>query len=88
MVEWAEATKKQLRRLHRGDLTRIISDGEALSQNPRPSGVEQKRGPWAGYYSIRVGIHYRIAYIIDDTYHKVVIAKVGPRENFWKQPPG
>lgn len=87
-VIWTNPAQKQLRRIDRAAQPRILADTRALADEPRPAGVERKSGPWAGYYSIRVGIHYRAAYLIDDAALTVTIAKVGPRENFWQQPPG
>lgn len=87
-VRWTTPAQKQLRRIDRSKQARVFAEAEALATDPRPAGVERKTGPWAAYYSLRVGIGYRIAYTVDDAARVVVIAKVGPRENFWQQPPG
>lgn len=86
-VQWANAARKQLRRIDRKDQPRILEATRALGANPRHEGVERKTGPWAAFHTVSVGIHYRVAFTIDDSTRVVVVAKVGRREGFYKALP-
>lgn len=41
------------------------------------------KGPFEGFYRMRVGLHYRVVYEINDEELIIVIVRVGSRENIY-----
>lgn len=59
-IEWRKSTKKDLRRISPGDVSRIVAAVESLGNDPFPSGYAKLSGSERAY-RIRVG-DYRIIY--------------------------
>lgn len=72
---------KSLSRIPSPHRERIVEAIEALSSNPRPSGVKKLSGRDA--WRIRIGT-YRVLYEIDDRERKVNVVVVGTRQNVYE----
>ena len=72
---------KELDKLPKKDLKRIISKIQSLSNNPRPQGCEKLSGQEK--YRLRQG-KYRIIYSIDDDILTIFVVKVGHRKDVYK----
>ena len=75
------ALRKDLARLHRKDVQRIMATIGALADNPRPRGSQKLSG--REEYRIRQG-DYRIVYTIQDQEKTVWIVKVGHRRDVYR----
>lgn len=75
------SAEKELDAIQRQVWGRVQRKILALSNNPRPVGVQKLQGQSA--YRIRVG-DYRILYVIDDTAKRVEIVAVGHRREVYR----
>ena len=79
---WKSSAKKELKKINRSDIPRIITAVEMLAQNPFPVGYKKYQG--AKYvYRIRVG-NYRIIYTAWQKELTICIMKVGHRQSIYK----
>ena len=76
------SAEKELRKITRTDLRRVINAIQALTQEPRPPSARMLRGP-ERYWRIRQG-DYRGIYEIDDAAAQIVITKVGHRREVYE----
>ncbi|RLA06643.1 MAG: type II toxin-antitoxin system RelE/ParE family toxin [Gammaproteobacteria bacterium] len=82
-IEWALSAKKELRKINKQDILKIINQVEKLSINPYPHNHIKYIG--ADYtYRIRVG-NYRVIYSVYQEKLTVKIVKVGHRQNVYKK---
>ena len=81
-VLFTSAAARQLRRLTPLERTRISTKINALSLEPRPSGVKKLQGV-EELYRIRVG-DYRVIYQIKDVGLIVSIVKIGNRREVYR----
>lgn len=72
---------KELRRITKPPLEKIMQKIAGLVQHPRPASVQMLRGD-ERYYRLRHG-DYRIIYEIDDEGKTVTIIKVGHRREVY-----
>jgi mRNA interferase RelE/StbE len=75
-----ESVAKDLRRVPKADVARILKPIEALAENPRPPGSEKLSGQER--YRVRQGV-YRIIYEIEDDVLVVTVVKVGHRRDVY-----
>jgi mRNA interferase RelE/StbE len=61
---------------------RVESAIDALAENPRPPGCKKLVG-FEDEWRVRVG-EYRVLYVIDDTKHRVTIARVAHRREAYR----
>ena len=80
-VKLNTSVKKQLKRLDKSQVERILVKIYLLGDNPYPSGAEQLTGQKA--YRIRVGV-YRIIYEIYNQQLLVQVIRVGHRKDVYK----
>jgi len=76
------SAKKELEKLPRSDLRKIVKRIEKLSANPRPPGCEKLSGD--DKYRIRQG-NYRIVYLINDDKLVIFVIKIGHRREIYKK---
>ena len=76
-----KSVQKDLDRIPKKDLKRILSRIESLSVDPRPKGCEKLTGQER--YRLRQG-RYRIVYSIQDDELTVWVVKVGHRKDVYR----
>ena len=76
-----KSVQKDLDRIPKKDLKRILSRIESLSVDPRPKGCEKLTGQER--YRLRQG-RYRIVYSIQDDELTVWVVKVGHRKHIYR----
>jgi mRNA interferase RelE/StbE len=80
-VSVKQSVAKDLRRIPKKEVARILKRIESLAREPRPPGVEKLSGQEK--YRIRQGA-YRIIYEIKDQELVVVIVKAGRRRDVYQ----
>jgi mRNA interferase RelE/StbE len=75
------SAEKELRRIPKTDLRRIVRKIDSLATDPRPASCEKLFGD--NVYRIRQG-DYRILYTVDDDERVVEIIKVGHRREVYR----
>lgn len=80
-VSVKQSVAKDLRRIPKKEVARILERIESLAMEPRPPGAEKLSGQEK--YRIRQGV-YRIIYEIRDEELVVVIVKVGHRRDVYQ----
>jgi mRNA interferase RelE/StbE len=81
-IEWKKSALRELKRLDRKIVPRIISTVESLSKNPFPSGVRKLQGA-DNTYRVRVG-EYCIIYEILEVRIVIVILRVRHRKDAYR----
>ena len=81
-IVWKQSAIKELRKLDKPAILKIIEAVEYLSKNPYPAGSRKLRA--AEYtYRLRIG-QYRIIYSIHSAMLIVEIIRIGHRKNMYK----
>ena len=80
-IFFKESVWKDLRKISKGDLTRILSRIEKLGDDPHPMGCEKLTG--LELYRVRQGT-YRIVYSIQENELTVWVIKVGHRKEVYR----
>jgi mRNA interferase RelE/StbE len=81
-IEWKRAAIKELQKLPRPMISKIVSAVDNLSSNPYPHGV-RKLVNTEDSYRIRVG-DYRVLYNIVETKLIIEIIRVGHRKDIYR----
>ena len=81
-IEWKHSATKELKRLPKPVIPKIIAAVEGLPENPRPKGSRKIIGA-EHTYRIRIG-DYRIVYSIEYGRLTIEIIRVGHRKNVYK----
>ncbi len=81
-ISFRHSAEKELRKIPKPDLRRLVERIGALSNNPRPSGAQMLKGE-NRYYRIRQG-DYRVVYEVDDPAQQVIVIKVGHRREVYR----
>ena len=81
-IEWKKSALRELKRLDRKIIPRIISAVESLSTNPFPSGVRKLQGAY-NTYRVRIG-EYRIIYEVIHARIVIVILRVRHRKDAYR----
>ncbi len=81
-LEFANSVRKDLRKVDRSEVSRILEEIEKLAEDPRPNGCKKLTN--AELYRIRIG-NYRVIYEILDTRLVVHVVKVGHRKEVYKK---
>jgi len=81
-IEWKASALRELKRIDRQDVPRIVAAVESLSDNPFPPGVRKLQG--AEYtYRIRVG-DYRVLYEVYQGTIRIQIVRVRHRKDVYR----
>lgn len=80
-IYFKESVWKELKKVPKNDLKRILSRIANLGADPRPTGCEKLTGH--ELYRVRQG-NYRIVYSLQDNELTVWIIKVGHRRNVYR----
>ncbi len=81
-IEWRSSAIKELKRIDKSTVPRIINAVESLAPNPRPVDVRKLRGSERSF-RIRVG-DYRIVYEILDDSLVVFIVRIRHRKDVYR----
>jgi mRNA interferase RelE/StbE len=81
-VEFRSSADRELSRLDRQMLARVVAAIDELGEQPRPPGVRKLAGA-EHTYRIRVG-DYRIVYTIDDATKVVTVERVRHRSDAYR----
>ncbi len=80
-IFFRESVWKELKKIPKADLKKILSRIEQLGNDPRPKGCEKLTG--LELYRIRQG-NYRIVYSIQDNELTIWVVKVGNRKDVYR----
>ena len=82
-IEWKPSARKELKKLAKVEIPRILAAVEALVANPTPVGSKKLRG--SEYtYRIRVG-DYRIVYSVYSNLLIIEIVRIGHRKDIYRR---
>ncbi len=81
-IEWKNSTLKELQKLPRQIVTRVVAAVDDLSANPYPHGVRKLVGS-EHTYRIRVG-DYRVIYDVFENSLIIEIVRVRHRKDIYK----
>ncbi|MFZ2544382.1 MAG: type II toxin-antitoxin system RelE/ParE family toxin [Candidatus Saccharimonadales bacterium] len=81
-ILYRKSAEKELRKLDKDTLKRIVMKIQKLTDNSRPDGVTKLSGS-ANLYRIRQG-DYRIIYQIKDDALIVIVVKIGHRRDAYR----
>lgn len=82
-IIFKESANKEIQRLPKNIVRKVIAVINKLSENPRPSGYKKLEGQKEILYRVRTG-DYRIVYLIEDEIKVVEIRKVGHRKDLYR----
>ena len=82
-IEWKNPAKKELKKLDKAVIPKIITAVESLQDEPHPPGHKKLQGS-EHTYRIRVG-DYRVVYSIENQILLIEIVKVGHRKDIYKK---
>ena len=82
-VEWKRSAVKELEKLPRQAITRVVEAVRYLASNPFPAGIRKLTGS-DQTYRIRVGV-YRILYIVNVDQLIIEIIRVKHRKDVYKR---
>jgi mRNA interferase RelE/StbE len=81
-IEWKPSAAKELKRLPRDQIPRIVTAVEALASNAFPQGVVPLKGS-RHTYRLRVG-DYRVVYTVEDDVLRIEIVRVRHRRDVYR----
>ena len=82
-IEWKRSAAKELRKLPKEVMTRIVAAVEALAANPHPANARKLAGS-EHTYRIREG-SYRVIYEVDATSVTITIVRVAHRREVYRR---
>ena len=82
-IEWKSSAQKELRKLDKTVIPRLIEAVAALANNPYPVGCRKIVGSESSY-RVRVG-NYRIIYQVQNQELIIEIIKVGQHQSIYNQ---
>jgi mRNA interferase RelE/StbE len=80
-ILFKESVYKDLKKIPKADLRKILSRIKKLSDDPRPAGCEKLTGQER--YRLRQG-RYRIVYSIQDDKLTIWVVKIGHRKDIYR----
>ncbi len=83
ILEYKAAVAKELRRLPKPQLGRVVRRIQLLADDPRGKGCIKLQGA-DGIYRVRQG-DYRIIYTINDSTVTILVIKVGHRKDVYER---
>lgn len=81
-IKWTNTAKKELKKIDKKVISRLIDAIDELAKNPYPQGVKKIVNS-ENNYRIRVG-EYRIIYQVTSNTLIIYIVKIGIRQNIYK----
>lgn len=80
-IDFKKSAVKELKKINKLDLQKIIKKISSLCINPKPEGSQKLTS--CKLYRIRQG-DYRIVYFIDDDKSEIQIVKIGHRKEIYR----
>ena len=80
-IVFKKSVSKDLKKIPKKDVLKILKVIRSLAENPRPSGVKKLSGQEK--YRLRQG-DYRILYAIEDDKLVITVVKVGNRRDVYR----
>jgi|JFJP01.1.fsa_nt_gi mRNA interferase RelE/StbE len=81
-IHWKESAKKELKKLDKTMIKRLLEQIDLLAENPRPLTCKKLQG-MENFYRVRVA-DYRVIYSIEDNVLKIEIIRIGHRRNIYQ----
>ena len=81
-LEFATSIRKDLKKIAKKEVQRILTSIEKLAEEPRPSGSKKLTNE--ELYRIRIG-NYRVIYEVHDDRLIVLIVKAGHRKDIYRK---
>ncbi len=82
-IQWKSSAEKELRRIDRKQIPRVVEKVEMLRKNPFPSDCYKIEGA-KSVYRLRVG-DYRVVYEVRVKEHLVIIYRVRHRKDAYRK---
>jgi len=82
-IEWKRSAVRELRKLPKEIVVRLVAAVEALAQDPHPIGARKLAGS-QHTYRIREG-SYRVIYEVDASTVVITIVRVGHRREIYRR---
>jgi len=82
-IQWKQSAKKELRKLGKDVIPRVVLAVEALADDPRPSGSKKLPGA-ERTYRIRIG-DYRVVYSVLENVLRIEVIRVGHRRDIYRK---
>ncbi len=74
-IEWKQSARKELRKLAKAAIPKILEAAAALAENPHPAGSKKLRG---SEYTYRIRVRdYRVVYSVYSNALVIEIVRVG-----------
>ena len=81
-LEFSTSIRRDLRRIDRSEVPRILEEIQKLAEDPRPNGCKKLTNE--ELYRIRIG-NYRVIYEVYETRLVVHVIKVGHRKDAYRK---
>lgn len=82
-IKYSKDVEKDLSKLPKKEINKILKRIDVLAKNPRPVGVTTLKGNLKGLLRIRSG-NYRIIYQILDDHLVIIVARIANRKSVYK----
>ncbi len=82
-IEWKKSAIKELRKIKKEIIPKVIEVVTGLADNPYPSGSRKLKGSMSTY-RIRVG-DYRVVYVVRSDIVVIEIIRVGHRKEIYRK---
>jgi len=82
-IEWKNSAKKELKKIEKTTISKIIGTVETLASEPHPTGSRKLQGS-EHLYRIRVG-DYRIVYSVESNVLRIEIIRVSDRKDIYRK---
>lgn len=81
-LHWKRSAEKELRKLPREVIGRLVNLAESLTENPLPPGVRKLAGT-EHTYRVRAG-DYRLVYSVAEQHLIIEVVRVGHRKDVYR----
>ena len=81
-LEFSATAERQLGKLRKPDLLRVLRAIRSLSEEPHPRGTRKLQG-YDDVYRIRVGT-YRVLYSVESERVTIIVLKIGQRKDVYR----
>ncbi len=82
-IEWKQSARKELKKLQKKTVSRILQTVETLPDNPYPPGSRKLHGA-EHTYRLRVG-DYRVIYSVYSDIVRIEIVRIGHRKEIYRK---